>query len=89
MRQSTIIFGSLSAAFIIYITVRGQLEDYKALFNSSVAEVENDAEISSDGNVVKEKINSTVEANQFIDAFITGSRFMFPSLAIPTIEKGQ
>lgn len=32
MRQSTVIFASLIFAFVIYITVRGQLDDYIDLF---------------------------------------------------------
>ena len=32
MRQSTIIFGSLLLAFVIYITLRGQLPAYLGLF---------------------------------------------------------
>ena len=35
MRQSTIIFGTLLAAFVIYITLRGQLPDYFALFTGA------------------------------------------------------
>jgi hypothetical protein len=34
VRQSTVIFGSLVFAFIVYITLRGQLPDYLALFSS-------------------------------------------------------
>ena len=32
MRQSTVIFGTLLAAFVIYITIRGQLPSYLSLF---------------------------------------------------------
>jgi hypothetical protein len=35
VRQSTIIFGTLLAAFVIYITLRGQLPDYLALFTKA------------------------------------------------------
>lgn len=35
MRQSTVIFGVLILAFVIYITMRGQLPAYLALFSSS------------------------------------------------------
>lgn len=35
MRQSTVIFGGLLAAFVIYITVRGQLPGYLNLFSSN------------------------------------------------------
>lgn len=37
MRQSTIIFGTLLASFVIYITLRGQLPDYLALFTGAPA----------------------------------------------------
>lgn len=32
MRQSTVIFGTLLLAFIVYITLRDQLPEYLALF---------------------------------------------------------
>jgi hypothetical protein len=50
MRQSTIIFGTLSLAFIVYITVRGQLESYKDLFSSAppINEVEAQTETDTD-----------------------------------------
>lgn len=35
MRQSTVIFGVLIFAFVVYITMRGQLPAYLALFSSS------------------------------------------------------
>jgi len=35
VRQSTVIFGSLVFSFIVYVTLRGQLPDYLALFSSS------------------------------------------------------
>lgn len=35
MRQSTIIFGTLVFAFVIYITVRGQLPAYFSLFTGA------------------------------------------------------
>ena len=35
MRQSTVLFGALLFAFIVYITLRGQLDDYLALFSSA------------------------------------------------------
>lgn len=45
MRQSTIIFGSLLLAFVIYITLRGQLPSYLGLFtgkgSSSTANTNN------------------------------------------------
>jgi len=35
MRQSNIIFGTLLLAFVIYITLRGQLPEYIALFTGA------------------------------------------------------
>lgn len=35
MRQSNIIFGTLLFAFVIYITLRGQLPEYIALFTGA------------------------------------------------------
>lgn len=34
MRQSTVIFGAILFAFVVYITMRGQLDDYIDLFKS-------------------------------------------------------
>ena len=38
MRQSTVIFGTLLAAFVIYITIRGQLPSYLSLFTGATTE---------------------------------------------------
>lgn len=35
MKQSTVIFGGLLGAFVIYITVKGQLPNYLSLFSSN------------------------------------------------------
>lgn len=35
MKQSTVIFATLTFAFVVYITLRGQLPAYLALFSSS------------------------------------------------------
>jgi hypothetical protein len=37
MKQSTVIFGTILTAFVIYITLRGQLNDYLGLFSGSGA----------------------------------------------------
>lgn len=38
MRQSTIIFGAIVFAFIVYITLRGQLQSYLSLFTKKSGE---------------------------------------------------
>ena len=41
MRQSNVIFGTLIFAFIVFITMRGQLPAYLDLFKSKPPEVKN------------------------------------------------
>lgn len=62
MKQSTIIFGAIVFAFVIYITVRGQLPDYLALFSGSKSSA------SSGGNADKPATSKPPVDQSFLDS---------------------
>lgn len=65
MRQSTIIFGTLLLAFVIYITLRGQLPAYLGLFTGAnpVAKpaATNDNTSSSDVNDSMTRLQAAID----------------------------
>lgn len=69
MKQSTIIFGSIVFAFVIYITVRGQLPDYLALFGGKKSSA------SSGGNADKPATSTPQSLWDKVDNLFNGSWF--------------
>ena len=55
MRQSTIIFGSLLLAFVVYITLRGQLPSYLNLFTGKGANTNSKGSTATQNNSTDSK----------------------------------
>ena len=77
MRQSTVIFGVMIFAFVVYITMRGQLPDYLALFSSGKSSTASTNSAAS--NSEKSKGTSILDETQ---SFLKDYGIQLPRLGI-------
>lgn len=73
MQQSNFIFGMILIAFIVFITVRGELPTYLSLLrgsgNSTTANNVSDTPVEKTGNVLDSAEMSLENAGKILDLF--------------------